>query len=67
MSWPDPEGNDSGYRPMTRAKWDFWFDEVMWVPRPRWRPRWGMVAVAVAVSCVLWAAILVPLILWWPW
>jgi hypothetical protein len=30
---------------------------------PAWRPRWGMVAVAVLVSCVLWAAILVPLIM----
>jgi hypothetical protein len=34
---------------------------------PRWRPRWGRLAVAVLVSCVLWAAVLVPLILWWPW
>jgi hypothetical protein len=25
------------------------------------------IVIGVAVGCVLWAAVLVPLILWWPW
>jgi hypothetical protein len=43
------------------------FDPPGWDGTPQWRPRWGRLAVAVVVSCVLWAAVLVPLILWWPW
>jgi hypothetical protein len=70
MTWSDPEFDPAprGDRQRADARWDELFAHVMWMePKPRWRPRWGRLAVAVAVSCVLWAAVLVPLILWWPW
>jgi hypothetical protein len=69
MAWSDPEFDPAprSDRQRADARWDELFAHVMWEPKPRWRPRWGMVAVAVLVSCVLWAAVLVPLILWWPW
>ena len=40
------------------------FDPPGWDGTPRWRPRWGMVGVAVLIGCMLWAAILVPLIIY---
>ena len=68
MAWSDPESDpppQRDYQPVTPAQWDRLFAHVMWMePKPRWRPRWGRLAVAVLVSCGLWAAILVPLILW---
>jgi len=55
------------YRPVTPEEWDRLFAHVMWMePKPQWRPRWGRLAVALAVSCGLWAAIIVPLIIWGP-
>ena len=56
------------YRPVTPGEWNALFAHVMWMelePKPRWRPGWGCLA-ALVVSCVLWSAILVPLILWGP-
>jgi hypothetical protein len=53
MTWCDPE----------------WNDPAAAMGEPTWKKRGcgTTLAVAVLVSCVLWAAVLVPLILWWPW
>ena len=48
---------------------DIWADDDACQAKPLAAPgmSWGVLLVVVLVSCVLWAAILVPLILWWPW
>jgi len=47
-------------------RWDQLFAHVMWMDEPTWKKRGcgTSLAVVVLVSCGLWAAVLVPLILW---